>query len=238
MMYLAVFIGGGSLLLFGTFLVIAPPTLLHVDVSENGALLWDAFLSLLFFVQHSGMMRSSFRTKLASIIPCHYHPSIYAIASGIALMAVSLFWIPSPTVLYRFEGLIHLLARLFSLLAIAGFWWGVRSLEHFDTFGLYPIKAHIRGKQLRAPFFALRGPYLWVRHPLYFFMLILIWTSPDGTLDRLLFNVLWTSWIVLGTYFEEKDLVAEFGETYRRYQKNVPMLFPWRFPDRKTSKSH
>jgi protein-S-isoprenylcysteine O-methyltransferase Ste14 len=49
-------------------------------------------------------------------------------------------------------------------------------------------------------------------------------------LDRLLFNVLWTLWVVLGTYLEEKDLVAEFGEKYRHYQKTVPMLFPWRFP--------
>ena len=45
-------------------------------------------------------------------------------------------------------------------------------------------------------------------------------------------------WIVFGTVLEEKDLVAEFGETYRDYQKNVPMLFPWRFPGRKTIKSH
>jgi protein-S-isoprenylcysteine O-methyltransferase Ste14 len=35
---------------------------------------------------------------------------------------------------------------------------------------------------------------------------------------------------VLGTYLEEKDLIAEFGEQYRRYQKTVSMLFPWRFP--------
>ena len=61
-------------------------------------------------------------------------------------------------------------------------------------------------------------------------MLVLIWSFPDVSLDRLLFNVLWTLWIVLGTYLEEKDLVAEFGEQYRQYQKTVPMLFPWRFP--------
>ena len=62
MMSLAVLIGGGSLLLFGAFLIIAPPTLLGFDVSESEALLWDGLLSILFFVQHSGMMRSSFRT--------------------------------------------------------------------------------------------------------------------------------------------------------------------------------
>lgn len=83
---------------------------------------------------------------------------------------------------------------------------------------------------LRSPTFVIRGPYLWVRHPLYFFVLILVWSFPDISLDRLLFNVLWTLWIVFGTHLEEKDLLAKFGEPYRQYQKAVPMLFPWRHP--------
>jgi len=238
MMALAILIGGGSLFLFAVFLIIGPITLFRFDVSESKALLWDGLLSILFFIQHSGMMRSSFRTRLASIIPRHYHPSIYAIASGIALTAVVLCWMQSQTVLYRLEGPFRFLARAFSAFAIAGFWWGVRSLENFDTFGLAPIKTYLRGRHPRAPNFVLRGPYLWVRHPLYFFVLVLIWSAPDGSSDRLLFNVLWTLWIVLGAYLEEKDLVAEFGESYCHYRKNVPMLFPLRFPDRETIKSH
>ena len=81
-----------------------PLTFLRLDVSESEALLWDGLLSILFFVQHSGMMRSSFRTRLASIIPRHYHPSIYAIASGVALTAVVFFWMPTQTVVYQLEG--------------------------------------------------------------------------------------------------------------------------------------
>ena len=69
-----------------------------------------------------------------------------------------------------------------------------------------------------------------LRHPLYFFVLLLIWSCPDLTVDRLLFNVLWTAWIFVGTCLEERDLVAEFGDAYRRYQESVPMLIPWRRP--------
>ena len=36
----------------------------------------------------------------------------------------------------------------------------------------------------------------------------------DFTSDRLLFNVLWTSWVCLGTRLEENDLVHDFGDVY------------------------
>jgi protein-S-isoprenylcysteine O-methyltransferase Ste14 len=229
-MALAVVIGGRSLLLFGIFLIIRPVTIVRFYASEHQVLLWNGLLSILFFVQHSGMIRASFRTRLAPVIPRHYHPSTYAIASGIALAAVVLLWQPSQMVLYHAEGLLRLLARTISVLAIVGFSWGVRALGNFDTFGLVPIRVHLRDKQLRPPNFVLRGPYLWIRHPLYFFMIVLIWSAPDVSSDRLLFNALWTVWIILGSYLEERDLVAEFGERYRQYQKAVPMLLPWRFP--------
>jgi len=176
------------------------------------------------------MIRTSFQNRLAPIIPRHCHPATYAISSGIALAAVVLLWQPSQTVLYQADGLPRLLARAISVLAIVGFAWGVRALRNFDTFGLVPIKVHLRGKQLRPPNFIVRGPYLWLRHPLYFFMILLIWSAPDVGSDRLLFNVLWTLWIVVGSCLEERDLVTEFGEKYRQYQRTVPMLFPWRFP--------
>ena len=227
-MTLAVVIGGGSLLLFGTFLLIGPISIVRFGASEFQRLLWDGLLSILFFLQHSGMIRTSFRNRFAPIIPPHYYPATYAIASGIALAAVVLLWQPSQTFLYQAEGLLRLLARAVSVLSIVGFSWGVRALRNFDTFGLAPVKVHLRGKQLRPPNFIVRGPYFWLRHPLYFFTIVLIWSAPDVSSDRLFFNILWTLWIIVGSYLEERDLVAEFGDRYRQYQKTVPMLFPWR----------
>jgi methanethiol S-methyltransferase len=237
-MYLAILIGWGSLLLFGVFLFVGSLVTVRFGVSEYQALLWDAMLSILFFIQHSGMIRTSFRTRLSSMIPCHYHPATYAIASGIALTAVVLLWQPSQTVLYQAEGLLRWLAHAITVFAIVGFSWGVRALGKFDAFGIGPIRDYLCNRQLRAPAVIIRGPYLWVRHPLYFFMLVLIWSFPDVSLDRLLFNVLWTLWTVLGAYLEEKDLVAEFGDKYRHYQKTVPMLFPWRFPRDSKMQTH
>lgn len=77
--------------------------------------------------------------------------------------------------------------------------------------------------------FVVRGLYRWVRHPLYLFMILMIWSCPDLTSDRLLFNGLWTVWIVIGSILEERDLVSEFGNAYREYQRKVPMLIPRHF---------
>jgi protein-S-isoprenylcysteine O-methyltransferase Ste14 len=50
--------------------------------------------------------------------------------------------------------------------------------------------------------------------------------------DGLLLSVLWSAWMVAGTILEERDLVADLGDAYRRYQRQVPMLVPWRGPMR------
>jgi protein-S-isoprenylcysteine O-methyltransferase Ste14 len=225
---LAILIGGGSFLVFGAFLVGGPFTMIRFTISGPQALLLDSALSILFFLQHSGMIRASFRAWLSTAIPTHYCSAIYAIASGTVLTAVLLLWQPSHTLLFEVRGLAALPFRAAFLLAIAGSMWGVWALGAFDPFGRAAITAHLHGKQTPAPPFAVRGPYLWVRHPLYFFMLVLIWATPNMSADRFLFNVLWTAWLVLGSYLEEKDLVAEYGESYRHYQATVPMLFPWR----------
>ena len=78
-----------------------------------------------------------------------------------------------------------------------------------------------------------RGPYRWVRHPLYLSSLLMIWSYPDLTLDRLLFNLMFTVWVIVAIILEERGLVETFGETYRSYQRKVPMLIPWRLYPRR-----
>ncbi|MBZ5545690.1 MAG: isoprenylcysteine carboxylmethyltransferase family protein, partial [Acidobacteriia bacterium] len=87
--------------------------------------------------------------------------------------------------------------------------------------------AHLRGTPARATALTIRGPYRWVRHPIYALFLLMVWASPEVTADRLLFNLLWSIWMVAGTRLEERDLAAEFGDGYKEYQRRVPMLVPW-----------
>lgn len=71
------------------------------------------------------------------------------------------------------------------------------------------------------------GFYTWVRHPLYFFSLLFIWLTPAMTVNLLTTFILFTLYFYLGSIYEERRLLAEFGETYRAYQQRAPRLFPW-----------
>jgi methanethiol S-methyltransferase len=227
---LAALAGGGSLLLFSVFLFFGSLNLVKTGWSELVVLAWNAVLSLMFFGQHSGMLRKGFRAWLAPFVPPYYHAALYATVSSIALTMVVLLWQESSIGIYRFEGFPRLLMRGLFLLAVAGFAWGMATLRNFDPLGFAGIGAHLRGKTPEQHKFVAHGPYRWVRHPLYCFSIVLIWSCPDVTADRLLFNFLWTLWIYFGTFLEEADLVAEFGDAYRDYQRNVPRVFPWHPP--------
>jgi len=65
------------------------------------------------------------------------------------------------------------------------------------------------------------GPYRWVRHPLYLGWLLAVWGHAHMTGDRALFAAITTIYLAAAVPFEERSLVASFGETYRDYQRNV-----------------
>lgn len=225
-MGLSVVFGAGSLVLFAAW----PFELVRLGLGRGGTLAWDGLLSVAFFLQHSGMVRAPAKRALSRVVPERYLGAVYAIASGVVLALVLLLWQRSPAAVLEIAGPLRWVLRALAAGALAGFLWGILSLRGFDPLGLAPIEAHLRGRPVRASPFDVRGAYRWVRHPLYSSLLVLIWTEPVLTADRLLFDVLWTAWIVAGTVLEEKDLVAELGASYLEYRRRVPMLIPWHAP--------
>jgi protein-S-isoprenylcysteine O-methyltransferase Ste14 len=67
-----------------------------------------------------------------------------------------------------------------------------------------------------------------VRHPWYLASMLLIWARPLD-ISAILVNAILTSYLIVGTYLEEKKLVREFGGKYRAYQKRVSMLIPYKW---------
>lgn len=76
----------------------------------------------------------------------------------------------------------------------------------------------------------IEGPYKYVRHPLYFAVVILVlgwWLLLDLTFLLLstVLLLLWFNFVVAP--FEEEELRAIFGEQYERYTEEVPGMIPF-----------
>jgi methanethiol S-methyltransferase len=221
--------GGVSMTLFVVFLYAGLPSLMNLGLDQQMNLYIDSVLCFLFYNQHSLMLRKGFRKLLSGYIPSDYHGAFYSIFSGLFLLLLMLFWQKSASFQVEFDGAPYWLMRALFFLAIIGSYFTIRTLRFFDPLGIKEIFSHLKGKSTKESLLTVQGAYRWVRHPLYFFSLLMIWSQVSVTSDRLLFNGLWTFWIIIGAFLEERDMVASFGDAYRNYQHKVPMLIPYRW---------
>jgi protein-S-isoprenylcysteine O-methyltransferase Ste14 len=180
------------------------------------------------------MVRRGFKQWLGEFMPDVYHNTFYGINSAIALLLILVFWQTSPSLIARADGIIFWLLRALFRICVAGFFWGSKSLGSFDALGVKPLMRYISNRSDKPQQIIAKGPYRLVRHPLYLFLIVLIWSCPVLTLDRLIFNILWTLWIVIGTYLEDRDLHRKFGRQYLEYSSLVPMLIPYQITRKKT----
>lgn len=122
------------------------------------------------------------------------------------------------------------LAWLFDALALAALAAFVHSLRHYDLSrfsGSQQLRtgaAHAdtdAGEALRLGFW-----HRFVRHPWYCFALVILWTR-DLNPAELVFCLVASLYLLLGSRLEERKLVARFGAAYLDYRRRVPGLLPW-----------
>lgn len=206
----------------------------HIDNGPAGsaglAIAIDLLLLGAFALQHSGMARPAFKRWWTRIVPAPIERSTYVLLSSLALVALFWFWRPLPAVVWSVESPTAALA----LQVFSGVGWllvliGTFLIDHFELFGLRQVWLHHRQRTAPEGPFVVRALYRIVRHPIMLGFLIAFWATPVMTVGHLLFAVVTTAYILVAVkYLEERDLVAHFGETYRDYQRRVPMLLPLR----------
>ena len=192
------------------------------------ALLINTALLGLFAVQHSVMARRSFKRWWTRIVPEVVERSSFVLAASLVLALLLWQWRPiaSP--------MIWQVSDPIGRLVLHGVFWAgwvvllisTFLLNHFELFGLRQVFAHLSGRQLPTQDFRTPLFYRHVRHPLYLGFVPSFWAAPDMTAGHLLFTVASTGYILIGIWFEERDLIAQFGDRYRLYREQAGMLFP------------
>ena len=224
---IAIVLGAGSIALFMVFLFAGSLHVVDLGLATAGGLVLNGLLCLVFFLQHSGMIRKPFRRWMSRFVVERYAGVVYTLASAVAVLALVILWQESSMMLASAEGYYRTSLRAIFFVALVVSLWGTWSVKSADLFGAEALLRKPVETTPPAPI-VVRGPYRWVRHPIYLTTLLMIWSHPDLTADRLLFNGLFTLWIIVGTWLEERDLVAIYGSAYREYQRRVPMLIPYR----------
>ncbi len=207
-----------------------------IDSGTAGPLLQsvvvNAMLIGLFAVQHSVMARQGFKRWWTRIVPPPVERSTYVLFASFALLILYWQWqpipapvwtVPNPAAAAALDGVFWL---GWVVLVVATF-----LISHFELFGFAQVFAHLFGKQL--PEAKFRAPLLYrhVRHPIYLGVLLAVWATPAMSVGHLLFAAMITGYILIGIQLEERDLIRQFGDQYRRYRQRAAMLVP--LPGRK-----
>jgi protein-S-isoprenylcysteine O-methyltransferase Ste14 len=193
------------------------------------ALIVDTLLLTVFAVQHSVMARPAFKRWWTRFVPAPIERSTYVLLASAALILLFAQWRPiTQTVWSLPDGPVAT-----ALIVVHWLGWAIVlastfMIDHFELFGLRQVLARLAGRPMPQPVFRTPLLYRHVRHPIYLGFLLAFWATPVMTVGHLLFAVATTGYILIGIRLEERDLIAQFGNAYRRYRQQVGMLIPWR----------
>jgi protein-S-isoprenylcysteine O-methyltransferase Ste14 len=191
------------------------------------AILINMLLLGVFAVQHSVMARQGFKEKWAKIIPPVIERNTYVLLSSLALLLIFWQWRPMGGVIWDVSN--TTLGTLLIAISLAGWLFVLIStflLDHFELLGLSQAYSNLTGTEIQSSKFKTPGFYKFVRHPIYLGFTVAFWATPIMTTAHLLFAVGTLGYTLVGIFLEEKDLVAIFGDEYKKYKSKVSMLIP------------
>ena len=189
-------------------------------------IMWTAYCAL-----HSFLISIRFTALMTRLLKKYYafYRLFYVVISFILLVPLIRFTgeIESPVIMTYDARLSAARYALMSVSLLMFFWAFFFDYDSLSFFGIRQILNLAKPKTAAIPVELKRNGLLgMVRHPMYLALILYLWCQAFRMMD-LVVNTLLTLYVLIGTWLEERKLVLEFGETYLRYQRQVPMLIPF-----------
>jgi len=184
----------------------------------------------LFALQHSLMARQWLKQRWTRIVPEPIERSTYVLLASLTLVVLMWAWRPLPEVVWSVGGVLEPVLWAVYLGGWGFMFASTEMIDGDDLMGLRQVRAYRDGRDLDPIGFETPAAYRFIRHPIMAGFLVAFWVTPRMSVGHLLFTAGMTVYILVGVTLEQRDMVAAFGDRYRRYQADVPLFVPrpWR----------
>jgi methanethiol S-methyltransferase len=195
------------------------------------------FITLMAFgLVHSLLASHAAKTAVQRVLGRNVAAATYRLLFNVAALVTIVpamylvFYLPDHE-LYRFPAPWDSIALGVQVLAALSLVVAVYQMDAWFFLGLRQLGEPSSIDSTSTAQLVTSGLYRIVRHPLYTFSLIALYLTSPMSGNWLAFAVSCNVYFFLGSIFEERKLVREFGEAYRTYQQRVPRLLPrpWRW---------
>lgn len=104
----------------------------------------------------------------------------------------------------------------------------VKSFKHFSNLKFIGLMLHDDLNEKEK--LITKGIHEHIRHPIYtgLILIFLGYYFYRPSPSSMVHFIMLLAYLPIGINFEEKKLIAIYGESYRKYKKTVPALFPFK----------
>jgi methanethiol S-methyltransferase len=187
---------------------------------------WNVALFTVFAMHHSVFARERVRGWVQKIFSPALERAFYVWVASLLFIGVCAWWRPVPGVAWIAGGGMLWVLRLVQAI---GVWLTLRSAMILDVLELSGVR-QVEERPAAAMEFRTRGPYGWVRHPIYTGWFLMVLAASPMTMTRLVFAAVSCGYLVAAIPFEERSLRNASPAAYAAYAakvrwKLIPRLF-------------
>jgi protein-S-isoprenylcysteine O-methyltransferase Ste14 len=178
----------------------------------------DLALLSAFGIHHSVFARLPVRRWVARHVSPDLERTLYVWTASLLLIGVCALWRPLPGVVWTPTGLPLWGCRAAQ---VFGVWLTLRSAMALDARALAGLRPSPPPRDDSGGNFSTRGPYGWVRHPIYLGWLLLVLGAAPMTATRLAFATISALYVLIAIPLEERTLRRVADAEYSAYAHQV-----------------